>query len=107
MLDHELREPLAVDEDDLVRDALRVIERVFVEVAGGDEDAFGGVAGIFSISGAASHWLIKLRGSISHRVGTSSVSRRLYSSRSWKTAFMFKRLARELPSRVTAYPATT
>jgi hypothetical protein len=39
ILDHELRQPLAVDEDDLVRDALRVIERVFVEVAGGDEDA--------------------------------------------------------------------
>lgn len=43
ILDHELGEPLAVDEDDLVRDAPGVIERVFVEVAGGDEDALRGM----------------------------------------------------------------
>ena len=37
VLDHELRQPLAVDEDDLVRDPARVVDGVFVEVAGGDD----------------------------------------------------------------------
>jgi hypothetical protein len=42
VLDHELCEALAVDEDDFVLHAARVIEGAFVEVAG-DEDAFVGM----------------------------------------------------------------
>jgi hypothetical protein len=37
MLNHELRQPLAVDEDDLFLSTAGIFERVFVEVAGGDD----------------------------------------------------------------------
>ena len=43
MLDHELREALPIDEDDLVLDGAGVGDGVGGEVAGGDEDAFLGV----------------------------------------------------------------